>query len=239
MKKAKAKAFHTPFKNLSSRLKNQQLTVQDGGVEKTKKPPQKDLPKKSKPVDDSTLFLSAMTDVTPISRGNIVDTPPQAPKPAHDHPSDEHETLDKLTQLVDQGIGYVVSATPEYVEGTGYNVHPEISKRLHKGKFSIQAHIDLHGMTAAEAHSAFDTFLKSSISRGYRALLVIHGRGLSSPNKPVLKLKVYEWLTQSPWNKWVIAFSSAKPSDGGAGATYILLRKNPIPKRFRKKRHKK
>ena len=239
MKKNKPKRFHTPFNNLPSRLKQKPSVLKEEGLASLEKVKSEINSINKKPIDDSALFLNAMADVVPISRGNIVDTPPQTPKANnHNNPSDEFEIINKLNRLVDQGIGYIVSATPEYIEGTGYNVHPEISKRLHKGKFSIQAHIDLHGMTVSEARPAFDAFLKSSISRGYRALLVIHGRGLSSPDRPVLKPKVYEWLTHSPWNKWIIAFSSAKPYDGGAGATYILLRKNPISKRFRKKRHK-
>jgi len=55
-------------------------------------------------------------------------------------------------------------------------------------------------------------------------------------NLPVLKSKVYQWLTSSPWHKWVVAFTSARLCDGGAGATYVLFRTRPLTKRFRKKR---
>ncbi|MGD8263702.1 MAG: Smr/MutS family protein, partial [Desulfobacterales bacterium] len=109
-------------------------------------------------------------------------------------------------------------------------------RRLHRGEFSIQAHIDLHGFSVKEARYALDKFLTDSISAGKRAVLVIHGRGLSSPARPILKTNVYRWLTSSPWHKWVIAFTSARLCDGGAGATYVLLRQRPLPKRFRKKR---
>jgi DNA-nicking Smr family endonuclease len=71
---------------------------------------------------------------------------------------------------------------------------------------------------------------------GKRAVLVIHGRGLSSPAKPVLKSNVYRWLTTTPWHKWVIAFTSARLCDGGAGACYILLRRKPLTKKYRKKK---
>jgi DNA-nicking Smr family endonuclease len=70
---------------------------------------------------------------------------------------------------------------------------------------------------------------------GKRSVLIVHGRGLSSPSKPVLKAKVYEWLTSGQWRKWVIAFSSARSYDGGTGATYVLLRQRPLTKRFRKR----
>jgi DNA-nicking Smr family endonuclease len=149
------------------------------------------------------------------------------------HPDDD--VLHDLRQLVECGKGFVVSDTSEYIEGTGYNVSPEFAKRLHRGDFSIQAHIDLHGFCVEDARFAFGRFLKDSIMTGKRAVLVVHGRGLKSPDQPVLKTKVVEWLRCGPWRKWVIAFSSARAYDGGAGATYILLRQRPIKRSKRKK----
>jgi DNA-nicking Smr family endonuclease len=93
--------------------------------------------------------------------------------------------------------------------------------------------IDLHGLTAEEAHTTFEGFLKKSVMAGKRAVMVIHGRGRSSPSEPIIKNKVVEWLTGGPWRKWVMAFSSARTCDGGAGATYILLRERPVTKRYR------
>jgi DNA-nicking Smr family endonuclease len=118
-------------------------------------------------------------------------------------------------------------------------VNPEIAKRLHQGDFSIQTHIDLHGLRVGEAHEAFEQFLTESLRSGKRAVLIVHGRGLSSPAEPVLKSKVKEWLTLGPWRKWVIAFTSARACDGGAGATYVLLRQRPATKRYRRRAHEK
>jgi DNA-nicking Smr family endonuclease len=67
-------------------------------------------------------------------------------------------------------------------------------------------------------------------------ILIIHGRGLSSPAGPVLKTKVIQWLTTGPWRRWVMAFASARLCDGGAGATYVLLRRQPTTKRFKRKK---
>jgi DNA-nicking Smr family endonuclease len=135
--------------------------------------------------------------------------------------------------LVKYGKGFNVADTPEYIEGTGYHVHPEIAKRLHEGEYSIEAHVDLHGYTADAAKEIFEEFLKWAVFAGKKGVLIIHGRGLCSPAKPVLKRKVEEWLTRGPWRKWVVAYSSAKIYDGGAGATYVLLRERPVSKRFK------
>jgi DNA-nicking Smr family endonuclease len=145
------------------------------------------------------------------------------------------EAIDRLKNLIKYGAGFDVSLTPEYVEGVANGVAPEIARRLHRGDFSIQSHIDLHGLRVHEAREVFNEFLEKSIATGKRAVLIIHGRGLSSPAKPILKSKVYLWLTTSPWHKWVIAFTSARLSDGGTGAIYVLLRQKPLAKRFRKK----
>ena len=107
-------------------------------------------------------------------------------------------------------------------------VHPSAARRLHAGEFSIQGYIDLHGLTAEEARSAFDGFLSDAITAGKRAVLIIHGRGLSSPHQPVLKTKVREWLSSCHWRKRILAFSSARSVDGGTGATYVLLRERPF-----------
>ena len=82
---------------------------------------------------------------------------------------------------------------------------------------------------------AFENFINDAIRSGKRAVLIIHGRGISSPGEPVLKNKVREWLTRSHWRKWVIAFTSAQSYDGGAGATYVLLRHRLQSKQPKKK----
>jgi DNA-nicking Smr family endonuclease len=109
-----------------------------------------------------------------------------------------------------------------------------MTRRLHQGQFAIQAHIDLHGMTVRQAREAVDGFLHQAVRQGLRMVLIIHGRGLSSPVEPVLKSHLVKWLQRGSWRKWVMAYTSARVCDGGAGATYILLRSRPLPKRLRK-----
>ncbi len=188
---------------------------------------------------EERLFCEAMKGVIPISRDNCVERivqinhseirRPKAPKKKEDD-----ETLSKLMNLVKYGTGFNISETPEYVEGTGYRVHPEIARRLHRGDYSIQAHVDLHRLNANDAGEVLQKFLKWAVMTGKGGVLIIHGRGLSSPSAPVLKEKVIEWLTRGPWRKWVIAYATARLCDGGAGATYVLLRRRPVSKRMKK-----
>jgi len=186
------------------------------------------------PESDEKLFKQAMEGVTPIPHPNFVERGLPLPPPEKPEPQAEIEPLLKLKDLVQHGTGFEVADTPEYVEGTMYHVHPGIARRLHQGDFSIQAYINLHRFKVAEAREAFERFVKWAVATGKTGVLIVHGRGLSSPSEPVLKQKVVEWLTRGPWRKWVVAYATARSCDGGAGATYVLLRRRPISKRLKK-----
>ncbi len=184
--------------------------------------------------DEEALFREAMSDVQPIERGRQIEKAMQPRSLSTSKRDIEEDERSQLTRLLKYGEGFVIASTPEYIEGTGYNVDKRVARRLHQGEFAIESYIDLHGYTVEAAQEAFDAFLKETLRTGKRAVLIVHGRGLSSPQKPVLKGKVIEWLTQGQWRKWVVAFSSAQSYDGGVGATYVLLRKQPVTKRHKK-----
>ncbi len=251
MTTSKSSGAFRPFRNLKLLLESKSEMLSPaageagGNAESSPNPenrsglkPDEPLAKAANTENEKQLFLDAMADVTPISRGNRIEHIASCDPPIYPDTDPETEALLQLNNLVEFGNGFVIADTPEYIEGTGYNVNPKITQRLHRGDFSIQAHINLHGLRAADAKIEFEKFLKDSIAKGKRGVLVVHGRGLSSPDKPVLKAKVIEWLTRGPWRKWVIAFSSARSFDGGTGATYVLLRKRPVTSSQRKRKRK-
>ena len=229
MKPPKASGNFRPFKNLQALLEEKDIELKPMSASEPQEPDVTGADQRP----EQDLFQEAMAGVKKISRSNCAITKPDI-KPPESKVNHEFESLAKLKDLVRYGTGFVVALTPEYIEGRSNTVSPEVTRLLHQGNFSVQAHIDLHGLGVIEARQAFDRFLHNSIIAGKRTVLVIHGRGLSSPYEPVLKTKVYKWLTAAPWHKWVIAFTSARLCDGGTGATYILLRQQPLTKRFRK-----
>ena len=192
------------------------------------------------PKGERQLFKEAMDGVVPIRRDTHMPRNPGSTNKgsplSHEAGQADSEAVAYLHRLVATGEGFHVADTPEYREGVGPNVPQGITRHLHKGQFSIQDHIDLHGLRATEAEEMLRIFFKSTVAAGKRAVLIVHGRGLSSPNKPVLKAMVNRWLETGPWRNWVMAYSSARACDGGAGATYVLLRGRPLTKRSRKKR---
>ncbi len=235
--------INMPFKDLKLLLKRKAVKLSENTGHSKRKPDKNIWCKPIEKTDnilsaesENMLFLEAMADVKPIVRGEKIASERSTVPIINIKNDADQEALLSLNNLVKFGEGFVVAHTSEYVEGTGYNVNPEFTKRLHRGDFSIQDHIDLHGLSVPEAKTALEIFLKNSIMNGKRGVLIVHGRGLSSPGMPVLKTMVIQWLTCSSWRKWIIAFSSARLCDGGTGATYVLLRSRPLTRRHRKRK---
>jgi DNA-nicking Smr family endonuclease len=98
----------------------------------------------------------------------------------------------------------------------------DVLVKLRRGQWVVQSEIDLHGMTTTQAHDALADFLDQARGHGWRCVRVIHGKGLSSPNRePVLKGKVRRWL--SHWDD-VLAYCEAQRHSGGGGAVLVLLK---------------
>jgi DNA-nicking Smr family endonuclease len=139
---------------------------------------------------------------------------------------EELEAYARLADLVSGEGCFDVQYTDEYIEGAVVGADPELLAKLRRGDFSVQAHFDLHGMTTGSARQALERFILSSVIKGLRCVLVIHGRGLNSRNQiPILKQNMSSWLKRGRLKRLVLAFATARPCDGGAGAIYVLLRK--------------
>jgi len=233
MKSSKSSSILTSFDGLRALLKKKSSLPSAKTVAAAPHPGVK---QSAPAVDEQQLFEEAMVDVTPIVRDNCRERKPALSAPSDLRSDADAEVVARLSDLVAKGEGFVVAHTPEYIEGTGYSAHPAIAKRLHQGDFAVEAYIDLHGCTAVDAKEAFEEFMVESVRRGRRVVLIIHGRGLCSAKGPVIKAKVEEWLTRGTWRKRVLAYASARACEGGAGATYVLLRRHPATKRLRKKK---
>ena len=229
MKSSKSSFTIRSFEELKALLKNSPLSFPEGRQTIPREPEDRQSPE-----SEEELFKKAMEGVSLISRENCVERIFQIERPQSSRDREDAEILGKLRDLVVYGRGFKVADTPEYIEGTNYHIHPGVAKRLHRGEYSIQAFVDLHGLLAEDAKDIFEKFIKWAVTTGKTGVLIVHGRGLSSPSEPVLKKKVVEWLTHGPWRKWVAAYASARICDGGAGATYVLLRPRPVSRRERK-----
>lgn len=225
------KNANRPFKDLKALLKRRNVPLAPRPV--LQSPPKPNAPERP-PQSESEMFFEAMADVNPIVFKNNTAKLRPPPSAAARYRNEDQDALAELDMLIRNGQGFIVSQTPEYMESANPGVSAEILRRLHQGRYAIQDFIDLHGLRVHEAEPVLERFIKRSIKNSLRAVLIVHGRGLTSPNEPVLKKKVFFWLTRGALRKWVIALTSARSCDGGAGATYVLLRRRPLTKSQRR-----
>lgn len=175
--------------------------------------------------DDEAMFQQAVQGVRRLADGRAARIAPR-PEISREIVSEDAEVLAQLSDLVAGHGRFELTETEEYVEGARLGLDPRLVSRLRHGEFAVQAHIDLHGMIQSDAKVALEQFIVESVRKGLRAVLVVHGRGLRSPGgTPVLKHAAAQWLSHGLMGGYVLAFSSARPSDGGAGAMYVLLRR--------------
>lgn len=237
MKSPKASVNDTPLANLKELLKQKNIQLapnRPNAGKPSKNKPANNTEKNRSPAAERELFLDAMSDVIPIEKKNCRQPRYHPPRKRSSRSNKSDGTLNKLQDLIESGQGFVIAQTSEYIEGANARTHPELTRLLHGGHFSIQDHIDLHGLNVETAQMVFDNFMKNAVATGKKGILIVHGRGLSSPVEPVLKNRVFKWLSSGSWRKWVVAFATARACDGGAGATYVLLRDHPAKKRQRK-----
>ncbi len=237
-KKHGEKSMHKPFEMLGKMLKKRNIRLPEHSPTSARQRIPESYASVCSSKDEDRIFAEAMSDVVPLSWNNCIIRNQRPLRAERDTPADDShpDTLARLRNLIRSGEGFIVSDTPEYMEGRGCNVSPLILRRLRRGDFSVQDYVDLHGLNVFEAREVLDNFLKRSLSSGKRLVLIVHGRGLSSPLMPVLKTKVCGWLSTGLWRKWVMAFCSARSCDGGAGASYVLLRQRPLSKGQRRRK---
>lgn len=205
-------------------------TTQEKPDQKKKvgKPNKQQKPDTQTPSNDSNEFQSAMAGVKPIN-GYDPSLPPEpklpVPEPIEDR--EQAEVMAALRDLVDGDTPFSIFETDEAIEGLAEGVDSRLLRKLKAGEFSIQDHLDLHGLSREQARPVVTSFILDAMAHVKRCLLIIHGRGHGSKDKiPVLKLALTTWLVRSAVRKNILAFCTARPCDGGAGAIYVLLRKN-------------
>lgn len=178
-------------------------------------------------LSDEELFRQEMFGISPLpaassGRGR----PIEQERAVLVRQSDEAEAYAQLSDLVAGGGTFDISDSDEYIEGLASGLDRRLMARLRRGDYAVQGHVDLHGLTREEARVKVDEFLHDSRIHGCRCILIIHGRGLNSKDQiPVLKEALRVWLTRGRIARHVLAFATARPTDGGAGAVYVLLRR--------------
>jgi DNA-nicking Smr family endonuclease len=161
--------------------------------------------------DDTDLWRRAMRDVAPMP--GRPPQPPPPPVPRSDPPPPPSSAIPPPPRRH--------AALPPLAHSAG--VDRSTAERLKRGRMAIEARLDLHGMTQAEAHRALAAFVYRARAGGRRCVLVITGRGLAGGG--VLRSAVPRWLDEPELRRHILTLAPAQPCDGGSGAIYVLIRR--------------
>jgi DNA-nicking Smr family endonuclease len=177
------------------------------------------------PADPDVDLREVFADVRPLSSRNQVKLARARPEtsPAQ-RIADEADALAASRYGVEPSPGDWEPGQEHEAEQTFLRkgLAHDLLARLRRGHWAVQGELDLHRLTREEAREALTDFIVDARSSGWRCVRIIHGKGLSSPNRePVLKAKVRRWLTQ---RDEVLAYCEAPRHAGGSGAVLVLLK---------------
>jgi DNA-nicking Smr family endonuclease len=175
-------------------------------------------------MSDEDDFLNAMGDVRPI--------------PVAKREILKQASLDKATILVrrQSALANLASAIDPLADGELKQLEPGaileyrkagiqhgVYKSLRLGRYEIDARLDLHRLSLEQARQQVYQFVGDCMANDIRCALITHGKGEGRKTPAVIKSHIAHWLPQIDA---VLAFHSAQPRHGGAGACYVLLKKS-------------
>jgi DNA-nicking Smr family endonuclease len=116
---------------------------------------------------------------------------------------------------------------------------PRIGKKIARGRHSIDARLDLHGLRQQDAYVVLRRFLARCQANGLRHVLLITGKGgepdnhatrdfWQSPERGVLRRLVPQWLAEPSFRLHVVSFTESAMKHGGSGALYVTIRKGSL-----------
>ncbi len=174
--------------------------------------------------DDEDLFAKAMSVVKPIGKSDKANVKANIEKPKprkrEIHRKVENQPPPAIRPVA--GLAPAEGDEPWILKASG--ISQEKLKQLGAGRPSVDIEADLHGMTRDEALKALESLLQAALDEKARVLCIVHGRGLHSQGRPVLKETVYQWLRSGPYASYILA-AIPKPYTGG-GSALVLLRRN-------------
>jgi len=186
--------------------------------------------------DDDELFRAAMTDVARLKVPPKPATPRTGPTLSQRARREGAETV--RAAAVDPNyltLGEVKQLAPhELVSWKKDGVQEGVFKKLRLGQYPLEGQLDLHRKTVKESRDELFRFVQMAQARGWRCVLINHGRGERSPTPARIKSYVIAWLAQMPE---VLAYHHPERRHGGAGAVCVLLRKSAALREENRERH--
>lgn len=169
--------------------------------------------------DESAEFRNAVGRVRPVRSRRVEPETGRVPAHPAQREADEARVLDDLAST---RPGLSDLDTGEALAWLRPGIQKRVLNQLRRGRWRVQDELDLHQMNVDAAGRSIRAFLDHAGNRGLTCVKIIHGKGLrSGPAGPRLKRLTGRLLSRS---SQVLAFTGARPGDGGSGAVYVLLR---------------
>lgn len=177
--------------------------------------------------DEDALWRGVARSVKPLrtrTRKRIAERNTEAVAP----PPALVKARSKIKSVETLGAPVVVRAVPKTQPSTSSPVPIDrrTRKKLARGHEEIDARLDLHGMTQAEAHTALSRFLYHVQADGAKFVIVVTGKGgRGDGERGVLRRQVPLWLRLPEFRSLVVGFETAHIGHGGDGALYVRVRR--------------
>jgi DNA-nicking Smr family endonuclease len=170
---------------------------------------------------EPTLFAASVGVVLPLRKA--APALPERPRPPARARQRERDEAAALAESISDAFdAETLLDTDDALSFRRRGIGVDVVRKLRRGIWALQAELDLHGLRRDEARDRLGAFLRDAERTGLRCVRIVHGKGLGSPGRePVLKARVKGWLAQQAA---VLAFTHARPADGGHGALIVLLR---------------
>jgi len=95
-------------------------------------------------------------------------------------------------------------------------------KKTRRGRVVIDAKIDLHDMTQAQARPALHKAIIRASNRNHKCVLVITGKGIRGEG--VLRRNFVNWIKAPHIRPLIATYAQAHVRHGGSGAWYVFLK---------------
>lgn len=141
--------------------------------------------------------------------------------PLQNRAGPQPQTLDAPARIAPARVAEAAKALRERVDA----IEPNRRHRIAREREEIGGRIDLHGMTQDRARRALEAFLQRAWDDGWRAVLVITGKGVQGDG--VLRRRAPDWLGAPEVSHIVAGISEASRRHGGEGALYVALKRKP------------
>ena len=171
--------------------------------------------------DELTLWRYVTRDVTPQQPHPILRTA-RHPSPEPDAPP----PVRAPEQAPAAPASRPQSRPTPLALGATAGIDRRTAQRFGRGQIPIEARLDLHGKTVRDAHDAVDRFLRRAAHGGLRCVLIVTGKGGgTSETKGRIRGEAMHWLDHPALRPLILAVREARSRDGGAGALYVLLKR--------------